>query len=151
MNSSGIESPLSAFAILDYKLFIAALMLLMGAASMAYGYYSALPSAQHEGDVTYITGGIGDEERTALESVSRDYNLHITSAGTNGAYTGDTTLAIYDRLGNQVLMREVGPLFYASLPPGKYTISAENGDGARQNHTIKVSENQAANIKFLWK
>ena len=38
-----------------------------------------LLSPQQEGDITYVTGGIGDEERTAMRSVQHDYNLHVLS------------------------------------------------------------------------
>lgn len=150
MNISSLGHSLFGPTAIDCKLLVASAALLMGAASMAYGYYSALPTTQHDGNVTYITGGIGDEERTALESVSRDYNLHVLSAGRNGAFTGDTKLAIYDKMGNQVMMSEVGPMFYASLPPGKYTVRAVN-EGKEQDQTVKLSSNNSTNIQFMWK
>src|SRR5689334_11347717 len=64
---------------------------------------STLPQPQQEGSVTYITGGIGDEERDALRAVSRDYNLHVMSASTSGAFAGQTQIIIRSRQGEEVV------------------------------------------------
>lgn len=99
--------------------------------------------------VTYVTGGIGDDERAAIESAKHNYNLHVISSEKDGAFVGDTQLAIYNRAGSQVLAAEAGPLFYAELPPGKYTISAQSA-GIQQKKTVTISRENESNLHFVW-
>ena len=39
-------------------------------------------------DVTYVTGGIGEDEKKAIEDAKADYNLYVMSASTSGAFVG---------------------------------------------------------------
>lgn len=89
-------------------------------APLSYGYSVAgHVMGQEYGDVTFVTGGIGDEEREAMQEMRRDYNLHIMRSEKDGAFTGETNIIIYDRNGNEILAIEAGPLFYINLPVGK--------------------------------
>ena len=63
----------------------------------------------HAGNVTYVTGGIGDEERSALNSMKSSYNLHITSASKSGEFAGNTHIIVRDRQGNPVVNASAGP------------------------------------------
>lgn len=110
--------------------------------------YSLEP--QQSGDITFVTGGIGDEERSALQAAKNDYNLSIISAASSGAYVGDTRLVISDLSGRELLDTDAGPLFYAQLPPGRYVVEGESqGQIRRQN--ITIAENRNAHIHFSWK
>ncbi|GEM_PF-4747004 len=80
--------------------------------------------------ITYITGGIGDDERKALETVKKDYNLQITNSGANGEFVGKSHLTIQNANGLEVLSVDAGPMFYAQVPAGTYTIS--NGTSKKQ-------------------
>jgi hypothetical protein len=101
-----------------------------------------------KGDITYISGGIGDEDREALETTKKNYNLIITSAKSSGSFIGETQLIIYNKLGDELLNTSAGPLFYAHLPNGQYIIEATMGDNSKKkNITIK---NNTVKINFLW-
>ncbi len=99
--------------------------------------------------ITYITGGIGDEERAKLESEKHNYNLHITSAGKAGEYVGDTRIVIRDRKGNELLNVSSGPLFYVQLPAGAYTIEARS-DGETQERRVTVGQKNSF-LHFSWR
>jgi len=101
------------------------------------------------GNVTYITGGIGDEERSALDAVKKDYNLRIVSAHTDGAFAGDTRIVIRDHNGDQLVDAAAGPLFYAKLPTGSYTVEATNQGRIKQQH-VTVGHNKAASVHLSW-
>jgi hypothetical protein len=135
--------------ILCGKISVIAAVAIINTASLAYGNDFDLPIVQYQGDIIYITGGIGEEEHAALERVVSDYNLHVINSMSDGTFTGYTQLVIYDNKGNQLLASEAGPLFYANLPVGKYTISAEN-EGIRQKKQVKIS-NAPSNVYFVWK
>ena len=109
-----------------------------------------LPQAQQDGNVTYVTGGIGDEERNALRAVQHDYNLHIVNAvGASGAYPGDTHIIIYDKHHQEVVNTDTDPLFYAQLPAGRYTVE-ESSEGEDKQQSVVIAANKPENITFRW-
>lgn len=103
-----------------------------------------------EGDVPYVTGGIGEDERRAMESVRPNYNLHIMSAGKSGAFAGDTLLIIRNKDGLELLRTDAGPLFYAKLQPGKYSVEGSN-NGQVRSQNITVGKTGSSHIHFTWK
>ena len=136
-----------------YKITTTTAILMLSTISVSYADNMRIPGTipiQQEGRATYVTGGIGDEERDMLDSVRHEYNLHIMNSSKKGEFTSDTNLAIYDNKGNQIINTAAGPLFYANLPAGKYTISAEN-EGSTQRKNINISSNHATNTNLVWK
>jgi len=105
--------------------------------------------AHAENGVSYVTGGIGDEERAAIQAQQQHYNLHVTNTDHNGAYVGDTHVAIYDRHGNTLASQDVGPLFYAELPRGRYTIVASNDAGDEKRKIVTINHS-AKNVNLVW-
>ena len=49
-------------------------------ASPVWAEDNFLPDVQQQGDIYYITGGIGDEETKAMQSERGDYNLQVMNA-----------------------------------------------------------------------
>jgi len=110
--------------------------------------YTAMQPMQN-GEIRYITGGIGDEERAALKQMADQYDVHIMSASASGAFVGDTQIRITSAKGNELLSAAAGPLFYADLPSGRYTIEASsNGQSKRQ--TLMVAHGKPAHLNFIW-
>src|SRR5581483_3812332 len=64
---------------------------------------NSLPKAEESNGVQFITGGIGDEERNALDAVKNQYSLHVISTNRNGEFDGDTQVTVMDRKGNKVI------------------------------------------------
>jgi len=123
--------------------------------AMTLHYSSALandlPEIKQEGGITYVTGGIGDEERSALKAVQHDYNLHVLSAaGTAGEYPGDTHITIFDSHNHKLLDTDADPLFYAKVPAGHYSVEESSG-GQSKKQTIVIAANKPDNITFRWK
>ena len=81
---------------------------------------------QTQNGVTFVTGGIGEDERTEIEASKANFNLHLTSAMVDGSFVEYTMVKISDAAGNPVIETEAGPLLYAQLAPGKYTLVATN-------------------------
>ncbi len=101
------------------------------------------------GNVTYISGGVGSDERNALQAAKKDYNLHIMNSAASGEFTTDDTLSITGNGQTLVTASNVGPLFYAKLPPGTYTVTATIADRQKQQK-ITVSAGKPANVHFVW-
>ncbi len=123
-------------------------VIVLGFTAGAYAYPDPLPVKQ-EGNVTYITGGIGEEERDALQLARADYNLHVMNSYRDGSFSGDTHITIFDRAGKQVLTTTAGPLFYANLPAGKYQIVA-NSNQAEQKKSFTTAGSGQSNLHFVW-
>jgi hypothetical protein len=102
------------------------------------------------GNITYITGGIGDEERAALQSVKNHYNLSVMSAGASGAFAGDTHITIRDSQGTPLVDTDAGPLFYANLPPGRYTVEATS-EGQMRDKTVNIASGHPAHLHLTWR
>jgi hypothetical protein len=115
-----------------------------------FSAYASLPPPQQIGSITFITGGIGDEERDAMETVRKDYNLSVMSAATSGAFTGDTRIVIRDQSGEELLQADAGPLFYADLPAGRYVVEGYS-DGQIKQQPVTITPDKRQHIRFNWK
>jgi len=105
---------------------------------------------QQSGNVTFVTGGVGDEEIAALEAAKKDYNLHITSASASGgAFKGNTQITIRTKKGDTLLTADSGPILLAKLPAGSYTVEATN-DGKTEHRNITVGRSKSAHVHFGW-
>ena len=101
--------------------------------------------------IDYLSGGIGEEELTAIKQVTRDYNLHIMfSAGSTNAYVSDIKLTINRVRGKNLLsLEQVGPLVYIKLSAGQYDITAES-EGHVQKRRITVGSKASKSLQFHW-
>lgn len=109
-----------------------------------------LPEVLQQGQITYTSGGIGLEERGALEATVKQYNLIISNAGKNGEFTADTTIVI-TRKGNQEMLtvNDSGPLLYAKFPAGTYVVKATNRD-EKAERTVSLTGQKQVRIYFTW-
>ena len=84
------------------------------------------PTPKERNGISYVNGGVGQEEQSAMRAQRADYNLLLTFATRqSGAYRSDVQLDIMDTKGNTLLSEaNTGPMFYAKLPAGTYRISA---------------------------
>ena len=96
---------------------------------------------QQQNGITYINGGVGEEEQGAMKAQRADYNLLLTFASKqSGAYRSDVQLDIADAKGNSLVSAaNTGPMFYAKLPPGTYHVSAA-AEGKTFKRTVKVGK-----------
>ncbi|MBU6958678.1 carboxypeptidase regulatory-like domain-containing protein [Pseudomonas sp. CVAP len=106
---------------------------------------------QQQNGITYLSGGIGEDESKAIQQ-TKGYNLHMTfSTGAENKYVPDVDLVIQSAPGKTVLtLTQAGPLVYVQLPAGKYTVVAtRNGEVLRD--TADVGNGAARNLVFHWK
>lgn len=105
---------------------------------------------QTQGDVSFVSGGVGSVELSSLQAMKSNYNLHLLFALNTGEYTSDVKVNISDSKGNVVLdTTSTGPMLYANLKPGRYTVMAELA-GETIKRTAKISTNKAASLTFTW-
>jgi len=99
----------------------------------------AAPTPQQQNGISYVNGGVGQEEQSALRAQRADYNLLLTFATRqSGAYRSDVQLDIMDAKGTSLLsVANAGPMFYAKLPAGTYRISAA-AEGKTFKRSVKI-------------
>jgi len=113
---------------------------------------TAAASAQDAASVNFVTGGIGDDERQAIEGARGNYNVYITSASTDGAFVEDTQVVIHKKDGTELLNVAAGPLLYVQLAPGSYTLDAtHNGETKHQTITVGGKKAKSASVHLSWK
>ncbi|MET0777059.1 MAG: carboxypeptidase regulatory-like domain-containing protein [Pseudomonas mandelii] len=106
---------------------------------------------QEQNGITYLSGGIGEDEAKAIQQAT-GYNLHMTfSIGPEGKYVPDVELVIQSAQGQSVLtLSQAGPLVYVQLPAGKYTVVATR-NGEEKRDTTDVDSAGVRNLVFNWK
>ena len=106
--------------------------------------------SQEQNGITYLSGGIGEDESKAIQQTT-GYNLHMTfSVGTGNEYTSDVNVVIQKAPGQTVLtLDDAGPLVYVKLPAGKYTVIATR-DGETRKDVADIGSGAARNLVFHW-
>lgn len=111
--------------------------------------------AHTENGVTYVSGGIGLDEEAEMLVLARDYPLFlefstVAPGEVRGHWAADVRVVI--RQGTRVLLdtRSEGPLFLASLKPGRYMVDAEY-DGRRVSREVGVGSKSAPRVRISWR
>jgi len=129
----------------------AAILFTMGTASWVQAQ-DPTPSLQVQtiGGVTYVSGGVGMEERQQLKAMAADDNLALSFALVNGHYLGGAEVTIKDHSGKQLLEASAdNPLFFARVPAGQYIIQA-TVMGKTVTREVTIPARGQARISFVW-
>jgi hypothetical protein len=114
---------------------------------------SSLPPPKVQGGVSYITGGIGEDEAAAFRYAARTYPLEmlfVQKARPKDVFLADVRVSLRDRSGNSLLETTAdGPFLLASLPAGRYGIEAEI-NGERKHHTVEIRPGKHQRAVFVW-
>jgi hypothetical protein len=108
--------------------------------SIGGGATPAMPlTIMEAGDVRFITGGVGDEEKDMLKSVEKDFNVQLMITGMQGEFISDAGVRIIDGEGKTLVnTADAGPYFYADLPAGEYSAEVTLASGNMKQVTLKV-------------
>lgn len=106
---------------------------------------------QTQGGVTFVSGGVGDDEQKALQAIRADYNVSLLfSVKGTGEYLSDVKVIITDASGHTVLETvSDGPMLFAKLKPGRYTVTVGWGDQVIRKAAI-VAGGQNTSLRFAW-
>lgn len=105
------------------------------------------------GEITYISGGVGICEASAIRSVLNDYPLSlvfIQKLGNREEFIADVKVQIQDRYRHLLLdVTTEGPYMLMTLPKGKYLIIAEFNDVIKQQW-INIKSDKSKKVVFWW-
>jgi hypothetical protein len=105
---------------------------MLGPQKEAIMLFSAAAAAQpfpmhKEGDVRWLCGGVGLDERDALAKMETDSNLKLVFAGAKrGEYLANVDVVLSDREGKQPAVKFTAraPICLVQAPAGRYQVEA---------------------------
>jgi hypothetical protein len=112
------------------------------------GEGGGLPQVQTQGDISYTSGGVGQDESQALRREAPHWPLALQFTGPGSDYVADVHVTITKSGGATVLdTTSRGPYMLVKLPAGHYTVRAQYKD-ATQTKSVNVSKHTVAT--FHW-
>lgn len=104
-----------------------------------------------EKGVSYVSGGVGDDERQALKAMSDRFNLKVLMALESGHFVSNATVRVEDSQGQTVLDTVAdGPLLLVQLKPGTYTVTCSLG-GKELRQRAHVTAGAQQQLVFRWR
>jgi hypothetical protein len=94
----------------------------------------------HEAGVDYVYGGMDPLERKALARIAERYQVQLAFSreGTNEKLAG-VKVTLIDYKGDKAVEKVIdGPIFFATPPPGRWTLQAEY-EGEKFSKTVDVN------------
>lgn len=104
---------------------------------------------QKQGNISYVTGGIGEAETKALRATKPHYGLRVMNADKEGHFSGETHIKVSDTKGLLLLDTATGPIFYANMPEGNYLLESFNGQQTKQQR-ITMKRGTPVDVRFSW-
>ena len=137
------------------KSFFRKLFLMLLVALNGVGICSAqLPTIQMQGDITYISGGIGEDEAKAMKAESKSWPLSIEFSEylvSQDLWVAQVYLRILDSSGKTQFEATVdGPMFLGKLPPGNYQLIATY-EGITQSRKIQIIDGKPLHVSINWR
>jgi len=109
-----------------------------------------MPQTEQQGDVSFVSGGVGLDESHALRSAAHDWPLSMRFTARSGQYLADVHVRISNAHGSDVLdTTSRGPYMLVRVPPGRYTIHVDHG-GVPQTRAVTVGGRGSARASFTW-
>lgn len=100
--------------------------------------------------LSYLSGGVGDEERDEILAREKDFNLKLVFAEKTGSYMADVKVVVLNTKGQTVLeANSTGPFFLAKLPAGNYRVKV-TGNGRAQEAMMAVPAKGRQGRTFIW-
>jgi len=98
-----------------------------------------LAVVETEGGISYITGGVGDEELAAIKEQEANFNTRLLIRAKNGEYMGGVDVRFFDSNNVEILhVENSGPYLYANLPLGVYNVELKSVKNELRKAKIKV-------------
>jgi hypothetical protein len=100
--------------------------------------------------VTYVSGGVGSDEKEAMDAARPEYNVHLLFAQGRGEYLSNVKVSVSDANNHAILDTIAdGPMLFVNLRPGSYIIRADL-DGRVLQKKLNVTSKKSAAVTFLW-
>ena len=148
MQKINMKSPIIKYLLI---VLLALMVILMFILPMST--YGQLPKTQQQGDITYITGGVGEDESKAIRGDAKnwplivDFSQHLQN---HDAWISQVYLRILDLKGNAIFeVTTDGPFLLVNLPSGSYMLTATY-EGITKTQKIQIVDGKAHRASLNW-
>ncbi len=125
--------------------------LAIGVATGAHAQADGLPAVREQGAVSFVSGGIGQDEVAAFRRNEAAWPLALRFTGAGGEFVADVHVRIANASGAEVLKTDAsGPYMLVKLPPGRYTVTATY-QGHDEARTVTVPAKGSVTEAFAWR
>lgn len=114
---------------------------------------SALPAEVVQGNVRYVSGGVGEQAAAAFKQAAAKYPLELLfaqKASPNDVYLAGVKVTVRDRAGKVVLDAVAdGPYLLATMPAGRYQVEADH-EGVVKRQAVEIVSGKHQRVVFVW-
>lgn len=104
----------------------------------------------HNRGITYVTGGVGEDEAAAIRAVASRYSMRARFITNAGEFTSDVSVRMFTPDGKLIFAAITdGPYLYAQIPPGRYRLSATLG-GVERSQSIAIPTHGGIGVSLTW-
>ncbi len=131
------------------KLFLSFQLILMGSWAVAH-----IPDTQYSQGVSFITGGVGQEETEAILAEAKQWPITLELSqieNGRGVWIFGALIKVLN-VKKQIIFdaRADGPYMLINLVPGEYVINATY-EGVVQTRAISIKADSSQKISLFWK
>lgn len=94
------------------------------------------------------SGGVGDEERAAMQSQAGRYSMRMIFSESNGQYIVADHVSLRKQGAEVMSMNNAGPLLYAQIPPGQYALTVSYR-GVTQTRNVSIGS-RSGDVHMTW-
>ena len=104
-----------------------------------------------EGNISFLSGGIGQNERDFLLEKGKIYPLKLMFSNKKGEYLSNVLVKVYDKNNKMVLStNSEGPWFFIDLPKGIYHIEANFKGDKKTIPKLQIVKGTQKIISIQW-
>jgi hypothetical protein len=108
-----------------------------------------IPVEQDHG-IAYVTGGVGQDEATAMRGLATGYNMRATFTTRSGEYLSGVHVQVLRADGTTAFAATTdGPYLFARLPQGHYRVIASL-DGSERSRELYVPSHGGVRFTLVW-
>ena len=116
--------------------------------------HAQIPPTQHANGISYITGGVGEDESSAIVAESKQWPLFLELSqleNGRGVWIFGAKIKILNAKQQAIFEAQAdGPYMLINLDAGDYSIEASY-QGVIQKRAISVKANTPQKISLFWK
>jgi len=111
---------------------------------------SSLPAAAQQGDIQFLSGGVGKDESDAIKTAAPHWPLELDFTGGTKDFVADVGVKLINSKGATVLeTSSQGPFMLIRVKPGVYTVQATYAQ-REQTHKVTVRSSGHVRSRFTW-
>jgi hypothetical protein len=104
-----------------------------------------------EGNILFLSGGVGLTERDILDQEGKRYSLKLVFSNKKGEYLSDVVVKLFDQQDKEILTTvSNGPWLFIDLPSGIYHLEASFKTEKRKVPNFKIERGIQKFISIQW-